>query len=245
MMILRKLSDFMGRFGSQKSDPAEQSVRAERAIEQAYSANPQNPFLISFPRTGSHWFRMLCELYFERPTLVRMFYYPEKTDYLFLHRHDTELDIERQNVIYLYREPVMTIYSQLNYHGENPDDAARIRYWADLYGQHLHKWLVAEQFTTKKTIITYEALRDDLPAVFQQVTAHLGGRFDAERLAQVARTVTKEEVKRKTQEHDAQVVQLSTRYQQSREVFRERHAAQVWEAVLHEREALQTYFETT
>ena len=31
------------------------------------------PFLVSFPRTGSHWLRMLMELYFDKPSLTRSF----------------------------------------------------------------------------------------------------------------------------------------------------------------------------
>lgn len=245
-MVFKKISQYIPGLQAQEStstSSSEQlSVRAEAAIEKDYVANLQNPFLVSFPRTGSHWLRMLCELYFERPTLVRMFYYPEKTNYLFLHRHDVELDVERENVIYLYREPVMTIYSQLNYHDENPDDADRIRYWAEVYGQHLNKWLIDETFTKKKTILTYEAMRQDLPSVIQKVAVHLGEPFDAQRLEQVAAQVTKEEVKRKTEQHDGHVVQLDRKYQQTGEVFKERHADLVWQTVLKNRAALQAYF---
>ncbi|MGB1288530.1 MAG: hypothetical protein ACPG7F_18490, partial [Aggregatilineales bacterium] len=105
---------------------------AEQSILDKFNANADNPYLVSFPRTGSHWFRMVAELYFERPTLVRAFYYPEKTDYLFLHTHDIEIDVERRNVIYLYREPVATIYSQLNYYQEDTNDTAQIMHWSEL-----------------------------------------------------------------------------------------------------------------
>ena len=240
-MVLKKVSQMISG-QRQQTDADPHSVRVEAAIEQAYVADPQNPFLVSFPRTGSHWLRMLCELYFEQPTLVRMFYYPEKTNYLFLHRHDVDLDVERENVIYLYREPVMTIYSQLNYYNEDPDNTDRIRYWSDVYGQHLNKWLIAETFTKKKTILTYEAMLKDLPSVIEKVAAHLGKPFDPQRVTQVASQVTKEEVKRKTQEHDGQVVQLGQKYQQTGEGFRQRHTDLVWEAVLKNREALKAYF---
>lgn len=219
------------------------SKTAESEIIQAYMSNADNPFLVSFPRTGSHWFRMLCELYFEHPTLVRMFYYPEKTDYLFLHRHDEDLSLERRNVIYLYREPVGTIYSLLRYHNEDPDDTKRIAYWADLYGQHLNKWLHQERFTTKKTIITYEAMQSDLPAVFEKVTAHLGHSLDRAQLEQVARQVTKEEVKRKTALHDGQVIQLEAVYQKTGVAFAEQSAQLVWENVLMGRDHLRQDFD--
>ena len=78
-----------------------------------FEDNPDNPYLVSFPRTGSHWLRMVMERYFGRPSLVRVFYYPERNDFLTLHTHDLELDVQRRNVIYLYRDPVETVFSQM------------------------------------------------------------------------------------------------------------------------------------
>ena len=91
-------------------------------VLEAFTSNPESTFLVSFPRTGSHWLRLLMELYFERPSLVRVFYYPERTDYLTYHTHDLSLDVQHPRVIYLYREPVATIYSQMQYHGEDLAD---------------------------------------------------------------------------------------------------------------------------
>lgn len=128
-------------------------------VIQSFAANPANTFLVSFPRTGSHWLRMIMELYFGRPSLTRVFYYPECSDYLTLHTHDLDLQVERSHVIYLYRNPVDTIFSQLSYHKERLGDHERITYWSDLYGRHLDKWLQQESFTTHKIILTYEALK--------------------------------------------------------------------------------------
>ena len=70
-------------------------------------SDPDFPFLISFPRTGSHWLRMLMELYFEQPSLVRVFYYKDNDNYLCYHHHDEDLKlVDKKNVIYLYRDPV-------------------------------------------------------------------------------------------------------------------------------------------
>lgn len=222
-------------------DAQEGSTRVEQSIVEAFVANEDNPFLISFPRTGSHWLRMLMELYFERPSLVRVFYFPERADYMFLHTHDIDLDIMRTHVIYLYREPVDTIYSQLNYHKENLDDPARIEHWSDLYGQHLDKWLHQETFTTKKIILTYEEMKRDLASAFSKVTDYFGQMLDPARLEQASSRVTRNEVKRKTA-HDPQVMQLGTRYDMSREVFRERHADLVWTTLLRERAHLAQNF---
>jgi hypothetical protein len=217
------------------------SMRADKATTEAFTCDPNNPFLVSFPRTGSHWLRMLMELYFERPTLVRAFYYPEKTDFLLMHRHDEDLQLERCNVIYLYREPVPTVYSQLQYYIEDTTDTERIIYWADLYGRHLDKWLHQERFTTHKTVLTYEGMQTDIAAEFAKVTAHFQQPMDKAKLEAVTQKVTKEEVKRKTP-HDEQVLQLGQGYQESREVFIEKYSDLVWQMLLNDRPQLREDF---
>jgi hypothetical protein len=151
------------------------------------------------------------------------------------------LDVQRRSVIYLYREPVATTYSQLHYYQEDTDDLARIWYWADLYGRHLDKWLHSETFTTHKTLVTYEGMQSDLAGEFAKVVAHFGRSFDAERFAAVAARVTREEVKRKTP-HDEQVVQLDPHYRDAREIFHAKHAQYVWDVLLKDREHLQSFF---
>ena len=67
------------------------SVRVAQDVVDAFVADPENTFLVSFPRTGSHWLRMLMELYFQRPSLVRVFYFNERADYMCYHTHDLDL----------------------------------------------------------------------------------------------------------------------------------------------------------
>ena len=207
-----------------------ESWLADKKVVRAFVANPEHTFIVSFPRTGSHWLRMLMELYFERPSLRRVFYYPERTDYLAYHTHDLDLDVERWDVIYLYRDPVNTVFSQLAYQEEPLDDAERIAYWADLYGQHLDKWLHKERFARHKTILTYAGLRDNLPGEFAKVTAHFSQTLDAHKLEQAAAQVSKAEVKRKT-EHDPHVIQLQQQYAEQRQRFRETQSEAVWAAL--------------
>ena len=210
-------------------------------ILSSFKSNPDNTFLVSFPRTGSHWLRMLMELYFERPSLVRVFYYPERMDYLTLHTHDLELDVERSHVIYLYRDAVDTIYSQLQYHEEDIDDQERIAHWADLYGRHLDKWLHKEAFTERKTVLRYERLKEDLIEEFRKVCNHFDSPLDPERLEAVAERVSKERVNEKTT-HDPQVMNLTQTYEEERQRFRKEHDEFVWQVVLDGREHLRQDF---
>ncbi|MCG6893771.1 MAG: sulfotransferase domain-containing protein [Desulfobacteraceae bacterium] len=215
----------------------------DKAVIDAFQAEPDNTFLVSFPRTGSHWLRMLMELYFGRPSLTRVFYYPNRRDYLTLHTHDLNLTVERSHVLYLYRDPVDTVYSQLQYHREPFQDPGRIDHWSELYGRHLDKWLCRERFTVRKTVLTFEAMKTGLSEVFTRIAGHFGEAFDPGRLEEAARRVTKAEVKAKTP-HDPQAVQIGPAYASSRERFRRDFHDRVWDTVFRERNGLKRVFST-
>jgi hypothetical protein len=227
---------------STSSVPAvDQSVRvSDQALVDRLLADPDFPLLVSFPRTGSHWLRMLMELYFGRPSLVRSFYYHDRRDFLMLHTHDLGLTVTRSNVIYLYRNPVDTIYSQLRYDKEDTDNRERVTHWADLYGRHLDKWLCTERFTAHKTILTYEGMKNDVSNEFQMITRHFDTPFDAEKLQRAISRVTKDEVKKKTQ-HDPQAIQLGDDYAIARARFAERQGRLVWETLFDRRRSLEQF----
>ncbi|MBD1936509.1 sulfotransferase domain-containing protein [Microcoleus sp. FACHB-68] len=203
--------------------------------------DPNFPFLVSFPRTGSHWLRMVMELYFEKPSLVRVFYYKDCQDYLTLHTHDMNLDIYRKNVIYLYREPAPTVYSQMMYEKEDTRDLERVKYWSTLYGKHLAKWLIEETETEKKTIMRYENLLKDMATEFSKVTEHFEMQIDADKLQRATEKVSKEEVKKKTA-HDPQVINRSGFYEISRKEFLQNNSELIGDLVLEQNCQLQQYF---
>lgn len=207
-----------------------------------FNANTDNPYLVSFPRTGSHWLRMMIELYFERPLLVRSFYLTNNRNYLLLHTHDLNLDVVRSNVIYLYRDPVETIYSQMQFHNDDLNSIERITYWSNLYGDHLIKWLVKEAFTHTKTILRYDKLKTDLTNEFGKLCVHLGTPLDVVKLEQVAKEVSKNNVKEHTH-HDEKVVNLSVDYSNLRDNFKSQHSQKVWDIVLNRRESLINFFD--
>lgn len=161
-------------------DDISQSIQISRDIVESKISDSGFPYLISFPRTGSHWLRMIMELYFEKPSLVRAFYYKNATSFTCYHRHDEKLEIQRKNVIYLYRNPVDTIYSQMNYYKEHIEDTYRIKYWANLYGRHLKKWLIDEAFTNKKTVLTYDGLKSNMEQEFVKICSHFKANLHIE-----------------------------------------------------------------
>lgn len=239
-MLLKGL-ELVKKLISESHGDAEGSIIADRAVIQRHTDDPSFPFLVSFPRTGSHWLRMIMEQYFERPMLTLSFFNHEKKDYLLLHTHDMELDIVRENVIYLYRDPVDTIFSQLMYYKEDFDSVERINHWADIYGRHLAKWLHDEDFTRKKTVLSYECLRSDPEAEFRKVAQHFGVDLDSEKLKRAIAGSSKEKLKEKTS-HDLQVVNLKKDYDVKRAAFRAAHTDKVWEALLSGREYLRQDF---
>jgi hypothetical protein len=216
-------------------------VRDEKLLQQ-YIEDSYFPFFVSFPRTGSHWLRLLMELYFERPSLVRVFYFKESQDFLTLHTHDEDLDVsDRKNVLYLYRNPIPTIYSQLKFYSEDTNDLDCIKKWSVLYGKHLSKWLVEEDFTEKKTILRYENMTQNLASEFSKVTAHFDQELDVNKLNEVAAQVSKEEVKKKTA-HDQRVINRSDNYADSREVFAEKQGDKVMNFVFEQNPQLEQFF---
>jgi len=239
MLTIRKLLNSF--LGEEKDDGASIAVLDEQVIEN-FIKDIDSPFLVSFPGTGSHWLRMIMELYFKRPSLVRVFYYPEITNYLTLHTHDIDLSVERENVIYLYRDPVETVYSQMNYYKEDIHNQLRIIYWADLYGRHLAKWLYLENFTKNKTVVTYEGMKRDMVKEFGKIAGHFNEELDRNRLMKAMSSITREEVKKKTS-HDPQVVQLNADYRELRQDFKQLYGQQVWDSVLKGRAYLAQFFE--
>jgi hypothetical protein len=204
---------------------------ASQTAIQKFVRDPRNPFLISFPRTGSHWVRIIAELYFERPLLVRTFFYPGREDYLFLHDHDVKLTTRRQNVIYLYRDPVDTVFSRLMYSNEDINDRSRIAYWADLYGRHLDKWLHSERFTTHKTVLSYENLQQAPFNELKKLLHHFNMPLNPSKLQSAIQRVSKETVREYTK-HDPQVMSPLADYEQLKEDFRERYKDFVWNCIL-------------
>jgi len=184
----------------------------DQKIIDSFLSNPDFPYLISFPRTGSHWLRMIMERYFEKPSLRRIFYYKDANDFTCYHWHDIDRSlVDVRNVMYLYREPVATVYSTLQYHGESIDDKERIAYWADCYGRHVYKWLLEENFTTKKTTIYYDNLKSNMNNEFEKVCQHIGYDFNADKLNAILKHISKDELKKKTG-HDDKIVNLNDQY---------------------------------
>lgn len=203
---------------------------ASNKIIQEYRSNPQSPFLISFPRTGSHWLRMLLERYSDQPLLVRSFFDHSTTDFLLLHSHDMNLTENRKNVLYLYRYPTDVIYSQINFYQQDFRNRDFVLHWINQYAVHLIHWVFKEDFTEKKTLISYEKLKTDLSAEFQKALIHFGLTYDENKLLKVKAEIDKNKVIQQTK-HDRRVMNLSKDYETNRTWFREQYDAFIFEQI--------------
>jgi len=169
-------------------------------------------------------------------------FYHDTDEYLALHTHDLDLSVERSRVIYLYREPVATIYSQLQYHEEDLDAPDRIAHWSTLYGRHLQKWLVDESFTDQKTLIRYSRLKADISSEFAKICRHFSAEFDAGRLASISEKVSKRRIDERVSDDDPKVINLDETYEERRERFREEKGNMVRDLVSGERPRVRSFF---
>lgn len=191
---------------------------------------PGLPVLVSFPRTGSHWLRMFLELYFDRPLLSRHFFAHERTDPLLVHVHDDDLDhVPSGPVIYLYRGPVDTVFSELTYrHGERAPDLpwADVREVAERYRRHLRRWLVGGDVPEPRAVVTYEWLLDEPLVVLTPVIIALGGEIDRRRFDVAWDRVDPQLVRERTG-HDPRVIDRTAQKELRRALFRYRHGPEV------------------
>ncbi len=191
---------------------------------QRHLQDPSFPLLVSFPRTGSHQLRLLMELYFETPSLPRIFHFKKSDRFTCCHVHDLmppdrPAGLERKRVIYLYRDPVPTVHSILRYYEEDPSDLTRVDHWSTVYRDHLRKWLLNESFTEEKLCILYESLQNDPWAPFQRLCDFFGARKEEDRLKALFHKITHEQVSKRTNDTPAIVGDRKERYEE-RERFR-------------------------
>jgi hypothetical protein len=182
------------------------------------------------------------ELLFQRPTLVRAFYYFESRNYLCWHSHDDDLLFQRDNVIYLYRDPVDTVYSQLKYTKSDLHDSATIESCALRYRHHLAKWLLYESHSRRKLLIAYQDLEFAPLKALHSLSLFFQLPWDETRAKEVLAYVTREVVSAKTKEHDGQVINLQADYSDTRKLFRQNAADRILRLVLDGEPMLKPFF---
>lgn len=189
---------------------------------------PNLPYFISYPRTGSHWIRYVMEKYFKTPSLVMIYEYINATNFTCYHTHDLNNDgtslsnIKKDNIIYLYRDPVDTIYSMIRYHKQNQNDVNLIKMHSKCYKEHLLKYLVHDDFTKNKVVLKYENFKKDFTTEFKKLCDYFEFKFDKEILEKIISGLDKTKIKNETTNRYANIDD-STGYDISREEFKKKH----------------------
>lgn len=198
---------------------------------EAFRDDPQSPWLISFPRTGSHWLRMMLEQYADRPVLPRSFFEHKNDDYLLNHSHDYEFALRPKKLIYLYRDPVPVVFSQIKFHEGNPEDAEQVTHWATLYRLHLRHWLTRPH--DDRTIVKYEDLQNALVPTLSKVLSSLNLTPIEHQIRVVAATTNKTTVTSRTR-HDPRVMNTEVNYEVARRRFTTNFADMIHDLVIEQ-----------
>jgi len=148
------------------------------------------PLFISYPRTGSHWINCISEIYFDRPRLREgrtTFLNRNRKDWMWFHDHDLGLDIVHGNILYLYRNPVETIYSYTKAEIGTIKENFVIRQ-SKLYNRHLKKYLLNKN---AKVFVFYENFRKNFDNEYKKVSEFFNVPFNIKRLEKAKKIVNK------------------------------------------------------
>jgi hypothetical protein len=131
--------------------------------------------------------------------------------------HDMTLDFEAENVIYLYRNPIDCIFSNLKYDQTTIDNIELIDKYLNIWNKHIQKWVFDEKFTKRKVILSYENLKKDFVKEFSKLLVYLNLEVDEKRIILAKETYTKNKIREIV--HDKKVINNETDYELQRERF--------------------------
>ena len=187
--------------------------------------DPSIPQLVSYPRTGSHWLRMILEQYLEKYCLPTSFY--NNTEHWGFHLHDRivgkgdeGITSGFEKVIYLYRNPIDTIYSQLKYEDLSfyyPENVSKI---ANEYYIHLNRWLYNSEDCKQVLFIKYEDIKNNHKTILKKVIEFLGYRYNENKINKIFKNLTLERAKTKIE--DSKVINkghFNGEYKKNKEEF--------------------------
>jgi len=203
--------------------------------------NPNVVAMVGHYRTGTHWLCVLMELYFGHPVAPRTYFYSERPFLAHCVHDGANLMGPRHQVIYLYRDPVDTVFSQSHIGNiTRRIDPTWLRSRARAYACHLARWLTPG-YVPHLVVIRYECMRAD----FHRICLLFNQEVDDNRLDQVFAQATKTVVASGPSAKLAHnwIARRDPEYVQLRVRFRERYASLIWDAVLDGQGWLQSYFD--
>lgn len=183
------------------------------------------PQLVSYPRTGSHWLRMILEQYLNKYCLPTSFY--DNTEYWGYHLHDRIVGRGDEGivggfdkVIYLYRNPIDTVYSQLRYHHIDIHDSSYVDMISHEYYNHLNRWIYNNDDCKEIIFLTYEDIKNNFHDTIKKVLTFLDYEYDKDSLQLIFNRLSLENAKNSIQ--DKNVIDkghFNGQYKQSKDKF--------------------------
>jgi len=157
------------------------------------------PIFISYPRTGAHFINYLMEMYFERPRLrVSHLYGDTRTDYKWFHDHDIQCQNKKDIYLYLYRDPIDTIFSYCYYKYEKDQTDNNVIETAKEYKKHLLYYLINKNIKSKKYIKYENFLKDDKIFIneFKKIINVFDEKVDKEKILYIRGVVDKQRIQK-------------------------------------------------
>jgi len=183
-----------------------------------------NIYYVGVSRSGSHWLRIVLEEYMQGKSPVSNFIAcKDDINVLMSHlndfkgTHDMALDFVADNVIYLYRNPIDCIFSNLKYDQTTIDNKESIENYLNIWIKHIQKWVFDEKFTKRKVILSYENLKKDFVKEFSKLLVYLNLEVDEKRIISAKETYTKNKIREIV--HDKKVINNESDYELQRDRF--------------------------
>lgn len=152
--------------------------------------DPKITQLVSYPRCGSHWVRLILEQYLDKYCLPTSFF--NKKDYWGYHLHDRVVGKGDEGltggfdkVVYLYRKPTDTIFSLLMYENIDPFNLNNVEIISNEYYNHLNRWLYHNEDCHEIIFIKYDDIMNNHLVEFEKIICFLGFEFDIHKLDRI------------------------------------------------------------
>lgn len=191
------------------------------------------PLFISYPRTGSHWINCISEIYFNRPRLREgrtTFINRNRKDWMWFHDHDLGLNIVHDNILYLYRNPVETMYSYAMAEKRGVIKEKFVIGQSKLYNRHLKKYLLNKK---AKVFVFYKNFIKDFDNEYKKVSEFFGIPFNANKLSKAKKIVNKKSLINISR--DKQFISnklISKKYKDKRKEFTYKYGERIKEIVI-------------
>ena len=187
-----------------------------------------NVTYVGLSRSGSHWIRLVLEHYMGGNSPLSNFLGSANTNN-FRATHDLQLDFVADYVIYLYRNPIDCIYSNLKYDeiDTNVDCISKIDYYLDIWIRHIQKWIYDENFTKDKVILCYEKLKNDFNNEFSKLLIFVNLQVNTEKIEEGNNIYTKSKIKKIVR--DDRVINNELNYEIDRELFTQKYKNYIYD----------------